>query len=297
MRRERQGFTLLELLMVIVVISVLMSLLMVAINSVRGTARIAQVRTDVSSLEGALASFRTKFGKAPPSYLKLYTSPAGWNGDPGAKATIRGLWPQFNFNQPNSSYPAAWGTGKILTGAECLTFFLGGIYEDGMMIGFSGNPANPFTAAGDNRVGPFYEFRPDRLVDVDGDGMPEYADPVAPNKAPYLYAAAPYNPGHLVVYTDDITSPTANDLKDVYRHYVANKSNPKALNPQSHQIIAAGPDGLYGRGGMWAEGVSWSIIVQNDPSIPLANKQAITLLRQQETDNVVNFHSGNLGSE
>ena len=46
---------------------------------------------------------------------------------------------------------------------------------------------NPFSSSGQNRVKPYFDFNPARLVDKDGDGFSEYVDPLPSQSSPYLY--------------------------------------------------------------------------------------------------------------
>ena len=203
---RRTAFTMVELLVVIMILAILMSLLLPAINGVRRRARVAQVKTEISVLESAIASFKAEFGIEPPGSIRLYATAAGWNtattGAPElirvkSRAYIRQLWPQFEFNPTTPSYPtgtrpggATWTSDKDLNGAECLVFFLGGVTDSATgttMNGFSKSPALPFAPTGSNRVKPFYDFVSTRLVDKDADQMPEYVDPLPSQSSPYLY--------------------------------------------------------------------------------------------------------------
>lgn len=274
-RRSRHGFTLIELMMVIVIIAVLVSLLTVAVSSATKNARIASVRAEFSSINGALSSFQVVFGKYPPSQITLYEDPNGWNTDQRSKALIRSLWPQFNFNP---SDPAAFrdinGDGDttdvlVLTGAECLVFFLGGVTgPDGVCIGFSKNPANPFDRTGTNREGPYLETltRPERLVDVDGDGMLEVLDSLPGQSAPIIYASSNNGTGYnkhagghypdVMVYSNDLATPDPRDMTSIY--FSPGGSAP--LNPKSHQLISPGLDAEYGVGGTYDPegGYAWN---------------------------------------
>ena len=197
---RRTAFTLIELLIVIMVLSILMALLLPAINGVRRRARVAQVKSEISTLESAIASFRAEFGIEPPGSIRLFSTAAGWNttGSTTAdetirvksRAYIRQLWPQFDFNSASSTGGASWTGYKDLNGAECLVFFLGGVTDSATgttMNGFSKSPTSPFAQTGSNRVKPFYDFNSARLVDKDADQMPEYVDPLPSQSSPYVY--------------------------------------------------------------------------------------------------------------
>src|SRR4051794_40842684 len=70
-RPRRPGFTLVELLMVIVVIGMLAALLLPAIGNAVKSARNAAVTGEMNQLAQALADFKSKFGDYPPSRILL----------------------------------------------------------------------------------------------------------------------------------------------------------------------------------------------------------------------------------
>jgi hypothetical protein len=183
------------------------------------TAKVGQVTGEINSMAQALADFRTKTGAYPPSRILLsergtYTIDAttqayatgiaditdgqlaqrsvtwlrriwpraaftvGTTGSPPAAPTIPGPLGFHDFNGNNAVDPP-----YVLTGDECLVFFLGGIPSKittpgGGSItfglnGFNREPSNPFIAntviLGSNtysfssRVPALYEFKADRL--------------------------------------------------------------------------------------------------------------------------------------
>src|SRR4051794_34561186 len=68
---RKRGFTLVELLVVIIILAVLAALLLPAINSAMRTARGAAVQAEINQLATALESFKTQYGDYPPSRIYL----------------------------------------------------------------------------------------------------------------------------------------------------------------------------------------------------------------------------------
>ena len=324
---RRHGFTLLEIMIVIVIIATLSTLLVSAVSRAMHTARVAEVKVEISAFEKAIADFKATYGIEPPSRIDLYEIGTQWT-DPTilnstrSRAIIRRIWPDFIFalnrnlnRDPGGNFdidPDGNGiAGLQLTGAECLVFFLGGaIYTDAdgniAPAGFSKNPGNPFLLAqtiSETRTGPFHAFETGRLIDVDGDNIPEYVDTLTNQTAPYLYVSSNegrgYDPRDLIVFNDpakdmnedldgDGSVSAAEDLNNngvidasVYLQGTAANSAP--YNPKTFQIISPGhgPHEFnavnykpYGRG----FGVGGS-------------------LSEQDGDNITNFSQGELHAD
>lgn len=181
--RGRAGFTLIELMVVVIVIGILIGLLLPVIAGAVRTANNAATQAEINQLAQALASFKSNYGDYPPS--RVYLSEAGVfpvgtttqhvNGDPNdltvgqlaqrSLAAMRKFFPKVIFSSTLGTPPpnvgaTFWydynGNGVldndyILQGDECLVFFLGGIpYTDPAtgtfaMTGFGKDPSNPFT--------------------------------------------------------------------------------------------------------------------------------------------------------
>ncbi len=163
--RGPRGFTLVELLAVILILAVLIALLLPALNGAMKTARNAAVGGEIDQLAQALASFKAQYGDYPPSRIYLaengdYTvvtnnaslSIAGASQDitlgqlaQRSVSALRKFFPRVVLNTSGGPVFAnnspRWydfnGDGYLLTngvpqayilqGHECLVFFLGGI--------------------------------------------------------------------------------------------------------------------------------------------------------------------------
>lgn len=302
----RSGFSLIELVVVILIIAILASLILNGVMAARTTALSAAAASDIKNLEKAIGDFKLKFGVEPPSSITLYEDPAGWakRNPPNtvaqvqesarSRAIIRQIWPQFDFTlrrEINGDRDPTPDDEISLQGAECLAFFLGGVCSTDMMdqtgatiasgppanspvkkwipLGFSINPSNPF-ARGGTRVGPFVELDSDRLINIDGDtdpeGAPEYLDTLPGQTKPLIYASSYDGRGYRA--SDLVTGPGCT-FTSVYT-----KTGGQPYNPKSFQIISAGFDSDYGTGGVF------------DTTLP-AN-------RSMERDNITNFKGGRL---
>lgn len=239
--RPASGFTLVELLVVIVILALLIGMLVPAIQGAVRKTREAGCVADINLIAQALASFKAKFNDYPPSRIVLVEngnfSVNNLSGNPTLKALqarsityLRKFWPRVVINTADAAVttiPGGWydfdGDGNnngaspyMLTGSQCLTFFLGGIpqFSPGAgwaMTGFGKNPANPFQNATvtTNRTAPFMEFQGSRLV-IDPtnavpppngfpgylDNLGSYSDQNEPPLYAYFssYAGAGYDP-------------------------------------------------------------------------------------------------------
>jgi prepilin-type N-terminal cleavage/methylation domain-containing protein len=369
-----RGFTMVELLVVIVILSVLIALLLPAIGGAVRSSRNAAVSAEINQLAQALADFKSKYGDYPPSrvvlteggdYSAFFQGTTTYSlGTPGAVdqsdqqlvirsiAALRRLYPRVTLsttpiNPPLGTNPGQFfdyngngvndaATGKfpfvVLQGHECLVFFLGGVpavttvagREQFSVTGTSRNPANPFVDAqhATTRLGPFFEFKADRLVDEDRDGFPGYVDSLGTGRVyAYFsaYAGGGYDPndvnfdaGHPLAESDDTGTLSPIGLKFQVKFpvaggqvatspapnpYTTTPTNPARgaglvawHNPSSFQLVSAGGDEMYGVGGLYAPTAKAPLPLDATSTLP-PNDVAI---RVREKDNLTNFHINTL---
>ncbi len=227
---------------------------------------------------------------------------------------LRKFFPRVRFNTTDTSAAGDVGTYDfngdgviqttaqfyVLDGTECLVFFLGGIPSSSGqgMVGFAKDPTNPFRSdipsgdanASTNRDAPFFEFKGDRLLDPNGNGVPSYVDALGRGGSgepmPYAYFSAngsnAYDPNDVNIaeshdntgtpaigryFTTTFQAPDPNNggnLSNVIyspapNPYTAGPGVPTGkpvsyINPTSFQIVSSGHDRFFGFGGQYSAG-------------------------------------------
>ncbi|MBX3444533.1 MAG: prepilin-type N-terminal cleavage/methylation domain-containing protein [Planctomyces sp.] len=323
--RRRGGFSLIELMIVIVIIAILAGFLLVAVQNARTAARTVGVTAEIKSLEKAIADFKMRFGVEPPSYIRLHEQASGWTNTDvqtrTSKAILREIWPSFDFTYNGTASLDLNSNGTPdevldLCGAECLAFFLGGMQERpsigastlSAVRGFSSNPATPFIGLTGTRIGPFMEFDPARFVDRDADGIFEYMDPIPGQTNPYQYFSSYGGKGYRINGLDTANTvaghvddemlripatppPSQATMTSVYNQSEGTATSPATpYKANSYQIISPGFDGEYGFGGYChpENGVRFSAPHDNP-----ARDNGDEL--RKERDNITNFKAGPLG--
>jgi prepilin-type N-terminal cleavage/methylation domain-containing protein len=269
---RRAGFTLIEVLIVIAIMSILMALLLVGVGAARRAARRTAVVDEVNKLGTSVTAFKKEFNFYPPTEFRIpekaYPSTATASVDVQSYRLMRRMFPRFqifsaatcNANEEivgdttvgGTAVPAAGMTfyfpkygptgseiqqldnhGTLLTGVDSLAYFLGGSRP-----AFPGwHPAMPVYPTGSTKKGPYFDFAPDRFA---GNAF------LDPFKTPYAYMASGASG-----YPTSVTVVTASGNQTVSPYKLAAS---RFVNPDSFQLISAGQDLTFGPGDVWAAG-------------------------------------------
>lgn len=199
-RRARQGFTLVEMLVVIIIIAILGSLLLGAIVLARRAANRAVLETNLKQFDMALNDYQGKFG-FPPSFGHVNHSDATLRTK-ARSAVLAHLRKRFSRLQiPGATVDARWTNFCNLVGgnyqvlnpvsgasepldpnrfddASSLVFWLGGLPEQAapsgewIPAGFNADPAHPFRSGGP-RTTPHFELKSENGAVVAAEPHPD----------------------------------------------------------------------------------------------------------------------------
>jgi len=173
---DRQGFTLVEMLVVISIIGILAALLIPTIGGVMSRTRLRTIEIEVNNLVSAVESYKLDHGDYPPDFSNVDAVVSHVRkAFPRNTFPIR-QWLTGQFYVPDFDQDGNPGPNPLtLDPAEALVFW---------MSRLKNVPRNPFTGNGEYDI--HFEFKADQLVDNDDDGWFEYASEHA-EAAPYVY--------------------------------------------------------------------------------------------------------------
>lgn len=225
--RSRSGFTLMELMVVILIISILMGMMIYAVIGTKGPVTSAAVLNEINNLTAAVQNYKSDTMGYPPSAGDAYSNPNDVNSGREARILqhLKLAYPAFvvgsyanlkktittNYNYLSMSGSVTPLNLDTLDQAEAVVFWLSGLptpynangsrLASRKLFGFHANPKNPFqldTATSNNAAtiaiqyrtspGKYFDFDEARLTDYDNDGWLEYV----PNLTVASDRPAPY---------------------------------------------------------------------------------------------------------
>lgn len=260
--RQAAGFSLVELLVVIVIIGILVGLLIPVLGIARAGVQQAAITTEVATLSQALEAFRTEHNAGYPPDFSGPVIVSGPQTLVQADPIVVNQYLQrlFRYRNPATDLPRnPDGTVRNnaaqlmanLDPSEALVFWLRGFTDD---------PANPLfgpvgTPPAAVQRTPIFEFDETRLLDKDEDGFPEYYPRYAQD-LPYIYLVHYNYVANFQVPTAQCrTGTNAAAAIPLPRPYLTQQSGGGTLNPllvdnyaasEKFQVMAAGLDNDFG---------------------------------------------------
>ncbi len=255
----RRGFTLVELLAVIVIIGILASMALYAASVAWVAAKNGRIAMDIKTLETDLQSYYSKLQSYPPD-LVFVNGLAPATRQQAIRSHLTKMAPRYTGGMPLLPDTPIKGSQAMNSNvaAEALVFFLGGyskpedLQGSTKLLGFRADPANPFVSnVGDLRTktpqGGWKKgsvgFDETRLVDLDNDGWYEYLPP---------YCTVPYAYFNSKTYMNPLLAARLprcdwpGELGGTAVPYLSDNTSEKYMNPKTFQIIAAGQDNSFG---------------------------------------------------
>ncbi|MFM7057452.1 MAG: DUF1559 domain-containing protein [Planctomycetota bacterium] len=143
-RRSARGFTILDLLAVLLIILLLIALLLPAVQQAREAARRVQCQNNLTQIGVALMNYQQTYRMLPPGSVSA-TQPVTWLEPPGGIGWIAQIlpqlgheneWLQVNADDPFASFPQSPGSDVLPSEMDSLFMgggdlsAVGGVFED-----------------------------------------------------------------------------------------------------------------------------------------------------------------------
>jgi len=253
-RGQRGGFTLVELLVVITIITILAGLATVGIGAAIRAAREGAIAFEIANMETALEAYYTQYGAYPPAVVDTTTNA-------GKDALLKHVRKLFrNSTETRSTLPS-----MQLDPSEALVYFLGG--DTGVGKSLKNNVTRPISGAGDPIA--IMDFNQTQLLDGDGDGYKSYL-PRFGEEVPYVYfESSSYGSAAYTVSGQGVARPYA-------------LTSGGWAEPSKFQIISGGLDGHYGAYNPGSPATKWKQFPGG------------LFYELEDRDNITNFSEGPL---
>jgi len=209
--RARGGFTLVELLVVIIIIAILAAIAVPAVMRATATAQNARIKTEIDMLHMAIQQYKNEYGSVPPA---VDVDTAGNGGR--INKHIQRLFPRA---------PAAF----LLNNASA-SLMKPNTALVGWLVGYSDDPTNPMgIVSGSGGGQPLSGVTKKKLFDFDT------------SRVSGGQFTAPGKPGSPYIYIDSASY----GISGLPATVEIDPKTTKPFNPDSFQIISAGRDEKY----------------------------------------------------
>lgn len=290
----RQGFTLVEMLVVIAIIGVIAGLVTVAASRALTYAKKMVIVTDFTQLDMALKAYKDKYGEYPPDGTDYQTN---YDPNTGIPNTFKrhfsrvfdkaNLYDELHLLAQNYKLKCdpANGVGEVqsffknLGPDTSLAFWLGGMQEDdysqvatknpkSRFVGFSTNKIHPLSDNGSSRLPLWYEFDTTRITDPTGAAVSntifrQYKGNVNVTQ-PYVYFRAELNQQPWEYTNWSINTRPVKSFGNAKPYFDTTQTTAtlpgnlimpgRWVNPTSYQLLFCGFDGTFGSGNCYPTG-------------------------------------------
>ena len=163
---RRSGFTLVELLAVIMIIALLAGLLTPAVMKSMSSSRAAAVKAEIDLLSTALMNYKNEYGSLPPSDMRGLWSGGAVNTNHPAYRHLQRIFPR-SIEVPNGNFVSPYYWMAQMSPAQALVFWLQGYFDNPqypLTNGMALNAATPRAGTATANRNKLFDFDESRLL-------------------------------------------------------------------------------------------------------------------------------------